>query len=210
MAIKLLLADDHPIVRTGLQNAFQRSDEIEVVGAARDGDEALALALALKPDVLLLDLHMPGLKTAQVIQALKGRGHVLKILVLSAYKDAENVLGALRSGADGYILKDEEPSTILGAIQTVMRGRVWLSRDVQDVVVTQAIGPKVDVEMEALSERELQILRLMAEGKSNTEIVEVINIAEGTVKNHISNIYNKLGVHTRSEAVAWAWKHNLV
>lgn len=211
MTPRLLLADDHPIVRSGLQNAFQRCETIQVVGAARDGDEALNMALQLHPDVVLLDIQMPGMKTIDVIRTLKRlNADMPRILVLSAYKDPENVLGALRAGADGYILKDEEPPVILEAIQSVLTGQTWLSRDIQGVVLTQAIQPHREIDLDTLSDREVQVLRLVAQGKSNTEIVDVLNIAEGTVKNHITNLYDKLNVHTRSEAVAWAWKHNIV
>lgn len=210
MTIRVVLADDHPVVRSGIKNEFGQSVDIEVVGEAADGDEALRLAQALQPDVLLLDINMPGQKAVRVIRELQAQTPQPRILILTAYSDVENVLGMLKAGATGYLLKDEDPSVIAEGVRAVAQGKTWLSAAVAASLVAQAAGEQPLAENDALSERELEVLRLMAQGCSNGKIADTLVISEGTVKNHVTNLYDHLGVHSRAEAVVWAWQHRVV
>lgn len=206
--IKVLLADDHHVVRSGIKSELERHADISVVGEAENGYEALDLVGKLHPDVLVLDISMPGLKGIEVAEKLYAvqDGHVPSILVLSAYCDREYVSSLFAAGAKGYLLKDESPARIVQGVRQVAQGEPALSMPVQKVLLTRRPKPQYD-----LSTRELEVLRLIAKGNTNEEIARELTIAEGTVKNHVTNIYRKLpSVHTRSEAVAWAWENRLV
>ncbi len=204
--LRVLLADDHPIVRSGIRNELIRHSDIQVVGEAADGDEALRLAEALKPDVLILDIAMPGLKAVQIIRQLRARSAPPYILVLTAYRDTENVLGMLQAGATGYLLKDEDPAAIVEGVRTVARGRTWLSPTVAEAM-QRGLGD--EKKPEALTEQEIEILRQLAEGKTDREVSQKLGIAERTVRYRLRVIYDKLGVNTRVEAVVWAVKQGL-
>jgi DNA-binding NarL/FixJ family response regulator len=208
--IKVLLADDHPALRAGIKGMLEKAD-IEVVGEAGDGDEALRLAERLLPDVLVLDAVMPGLRAPQVIRRLRETCPNLRVLVLTAYDENELVFGLLEAGAVGYVLKEEALETIEAAVRAVARGESWLSQKVGAKVMKKALGQEAaEEEAIPLTERELEVLQLVAKGWSNQRIAEELSISEGTVKNHVMNIYTKLGVHSRAEAVAWAWQQGLV
>jgi DNA-binding NarL/FixJ family response regulator len=210
MTIKVLLADDHPIVRSGIRNELMRHSEMEVIGEAADGDEALRLSRTLYPDVLVLDINMPGLKAVRVIRELQADPRRPHVFILTAYSDRENIVGMLRAGATGYLLKDEDPSKIVEGIQVVAQGRTWLSAAVAAGLVSQVAGDVVETAVARLSEREAEVLRLMAQGYSNAQIAETLVISEGTVKNHVTNLYDRIVVHSRAEAVVWAWQHGVV
>ena len=199
--IKVLLADDHPALRAGIKGMLEKAD-IEVVGEAADGDEALRLAKRLGPDVLVLDAVMPGLRAPQVIHRLKETRPDLRVLVLTAYDDNELVFGLLEAGAVGYVLKEEALETIEAAVRATARGESWLSSKVAAKVMKKALG-KEEAEEEAipLSERELEVLRLMAKGWSNKRIAKELSITERTVRFHVGNVLGKLGVSSRMEAV---------
>lgn len=211
--IRVVLADDHPVLRSGVRSALDRAPGIEVVGEGSDGEDALRLAQELRPDVLLLDMEMPRKPGVEVARELTDAGSPVRVLALSAYDDEEYVLGLLSTGAAGYLTKEEAPQTIVEAVRGVARGEEgWLSRRATARVVRQtgrsAQGsPRVRAPM--LSERELEVLRLLAKGSDNTRIAAVLYISEGTVKNHITNIYAKAGLRSRAEAVAWAWQSGL-
>ncbi|MCC6192750.1 MAG: response regulator transcription factor [Anaerolineales bacterium] len=210
MTIKVVLADDHPVVRSGIKNELSQSVDIEVVGEAANGDEALRLARELQPDVLLLDINMPGQKAVRVIRELQAQTTEPRILILTAYSDVENVVGMLKAGATGYLLKDENPSVIADGVRAVAQGTLWLSAAVAASLVGQATGEHPLAENDTLSDRELDVLRLMAQGCSNGQIAEALAISEGTVKNHVTHLYDHLGVRSRAEAVVWAWQHGVV
>ena len=199
--IKVVLADDHPALRAGIKGMLEKAD-IEIVGEAADGDEALRLAKRLGPDVLVLDAVMPGLRAPQVIHRLKETRPDLRVLVLTAYDDNELVFGLLEAGAVGYVLKEEALETIEAAVRATARGESWLSSKVAAKVMKKALG-KEEAEEEAipLSERELEVLRLMAKGWSNKRIAKELSITERTVRFHVGNVLGKLGVSSRMEAV---------
>jgi DNA-binding NarL/FixJ family response regulator len=214
--IRVVLADDHHVVRSGIRSELERHADIQVVGEAADGNEALALVSRVRPHVLLLDINMPGLPGTAVTEQLSQmpdpqRGEAPSfwpphVLILSAYCEPEYVYNLFAAGAKGYLLKDEAPERIVAGIRQVMRGEPALSLPVQRVLLTRKSKPEHD-----LSARELEVLRLIAKGNTNEEIAEVLVIAIGTVKNHVMNIYKKLpNVRTRSEAVAWAWENRIV
>jgi len=214
--IRIVLADDHHVVRSGIRGELERHPDMQVVGEAADGYEALSLVATVRPDVLLLDINMPGLPGTDVTEKLsqmpdpqKGKMDSVwppHVLILSAYCEPEYVYNLFAAGAKGYLLKDETPERIAAGIRQVIRGEPALSLPVQRVLLTRKTKPEHD-----LSTRELEVLRLIAKGNTNEEIAEVLVIAIGTVKNHVMNIYKKLpNVRTRSEAVAWAWENRIV
>jgi len=214
--IRVILADDHHVVRSGIRAEIERHPDIEVIGEASNGQEAISLVQQLHPDVLVLDINMPELSGVGVtemisnseIPATMRESHHWPphILILSAYCEPEYVYNLFAAGAKGYLLKDEPPHKIVSGIRQIVRGEPALSLPVQKVLLTRQA--KFDHE---LSSRELEVLRMMAKGHTNEEIAEGLVIAIGTVKNHVTNIYRKLpNVRTRSEAVAWAWEHRIV
>ena len=211
--IRVLLSDDHPIVRSGIRELLTSSDNIHVIGEAGNGEEALALTLALNPDVLVLDMEMPGLNGVEVAKQLAGKRHPVRILALSAYDSMQFIDGLLNLGAYGYLTKDEMPEIIIEAVEGVAGGvKGWLShrikakRDRQAELAAQRDkGP-----LAKLSRREREVLMLIAEGFDNPSISAKLFISGGTVKNHVTNIYSKLELHSRAEAVTWAWEQGLV
>lgn len=214
--IRVILADDHHVVRSGIRAEIERHPDIEVIGEASNGHEAISLVQQMQPDVLVLDINMPELSGVDVTEMVSNsempatirENHPWppQILILSAYCEPEYVYNLFAAGAKGYLLKDEPPHKIVSGIRQIVRGEPALSLPVQKVLLTRQT--KIDHE---LSSRELEVLRMMAKGHTNEEIAEGLVIAIGTVKNHVTNIYRKLpNVRTRSEAVAWAWEHKIV
>lgn len=214
--IRVILADDHHVVRSGIRAEIERHPDIEVIGEASNGHEAISLVRQMQPDVLVLDINMPELSGVDVTEIVSNsempttirENHPWppQILILSAYCEPEYVYNLFAAGAKGYLLKDEPPHKIVSGIRQIVRGEPALSLPVQKVLLTRQT--KIDHE---LSSRELEVLRMMAKGHTNEEIAEGLVIAIGTVKNHVTNIYRKLpNVRTRSEAVAWAWEHKIV
>ncbi|MCZ7672482.1 MAG: response regulator transcription factor [Chloroflexi bacterium] len=214
--IRVVLADDHHVVRSGIRSELEQHNDIEVIGEAANGEEAIILVEQLRPDVLLLDINMPGMPGTIVTEQLNKLPNIEPqnkdvvwpphVLILSAYCEPEYVYNLFAAGAKGYLLKDEPPEYIASGIRQVMRGEPSLSLSVQKVLLTRKIKPEHD-----LTIRELDVLRLIAKGNTNEEIAHTLIIAVGTVKNHVMNIYRKLpNVRTRSEAVAWAWENRVV
>jgi len=203
--IRVVIAEDHHVVREAIAAHLARQPDIQVVGQVADGGELMAAVEAARPDVLLLDVKMPGLKAPQAARALIAAHPDLKILVLSAHKRKAYVLGLLRAGASGYMLKDDPPGTLALAVRAVVEGGLWLSSQVAGMAVERGEG-----EEPPLTAREIEVLRLLARGYSNAQIADELGITERTVKNHAGRIYGKLGVGSRMEAVLHAVRRGWV
>jgi two-component system, NarL family, response regulator len=201
--ITLLIADDHPIVREGIAALLSRQPDMRVVAECEDGPAALRQSLALRPDVLLLDLNMPGMGGVEVIEALRVAWPEVRAAVLTTFDGDEDVSRAMRAGAMGYLLKDAPRQQLLEAIRAVAAGRKWLSADAASRLAERMTLPE-------LTPRELDVLRLMARGLSNKEIGGTLGIGEGTVKIHANSMFGKLGVQDRTQAVTLALRRGLV
>jgi len=204
--IKLLVADDHPVVRDGLTGIFARDPGFEVLGEAADGAEAVRLALAVRPDVILMDLRMPGMDGVTAITELARHGNTARILVLTTYDTDSYVLPAIEAGATGYLLKDAPRDELLRAVRAAAQGNAVLSPSVANRLMSRVRTP----EPEPLSRRELEVLELIAAGSTNREAAARLFISEATVKSHLLNIYTKLGVSDRAAAVAEAFNRGLL
>lgn len=202
--IRVLIADDHPIVRSGIRNELARHGDIQIVGEALNGNEALSISEGLHPDVLLLDINMPGPRAVDVVRLLRQRRSAPRIVVLSAYGDDEHVITLLSAGARGYILKDENPAGIVEAIRAVMQGVLWLSAGVAQAISHATQGAMEETPEKNLTPREKEVLVMMARGWDNQQIAESLCVAEATVKFHVAHIYDKLGVTSRVQAVLYA------
>lgn len=212
-SIRVALADDHPSLRAGIRARLEREDDIEVVGEAGTGEGALQLVASMKPHVLLLDMEMPDLSGVEVARRLKAAEAPVRILALSAHDDEEYILKLLDSGAAGYLTKHEPLETIVSAVRGVAAGEDgWLSRDVAAALMRNRRSRRHLEEdpVRLLSEREREVMHHLARGESNQQIGENLFISENTVKKHVNNIYFKLEVSSRAEAVAWAWRHGIV
>jgi len=208
--IRVVIADDHPIVRDGIANELSRHSDIEVVGQAVDGDETLIVTRDFNPDVLILDVNMPGKRASDIIKEVLNFSYPPKVLVVSAFGDIEYVLTMLKAGATGYLLKDEEPLTIANGVRSVARGETILSPTVATSFVAATVHDTSRKEFSLLTNREREILNLVARGNNNEVISEALSISMGTVKNHVSSLYEKLDLRSRAEVVAWAWENGIV
>jgi DNA-binding NarL/FixJ family response regulator len=204
--IRVLIADDQALVRGGLRMIVDARDDLEVVGEAEDGDEAVRLAHALAPDVILMDIRMPG--TDGVTATARLGEHPARVIALTTFDVDEHVLGALRAGASGFLLKDIRPPELVEAIRVVARGDALLApsvtRRLLDRFVALEPGPRPAV-LDELTSRELEVLTLVARGHSNLEIAERLVVGEATVKTHVSAILRKLDLRDRIQAVVFAY-----
>ena len=204
--IRLLIVDDHPVVRDGLHGMFSGEPGFEVVGEAGDGAEAVAYAQSLAPDVVLMDLRMPGMDGVTAIRKLATLGIRAKVLVLTTYDTDSDVLPAIEAGATGYLLKDTPRAELLRAVRAAARGEAVLSPAVATKLLGQVRAPAKD----DLSKRELEVLALIAKGATNREAAAQLFISEATVKTHLLHLYAKLGVSDRAAAVATAFARGLL
>jgi DNA-binding NarL/FixJ family response regulator len=204
--IRLLIVDDHPVVRDGLRGMFTGTSEVDVVGEAADGAEAVTLAVALRPDVILMDLRMPGVDGVTAIGRLSERGVAARVLVLTTYDTEADVVPAIEAGATGYLLKDAPRDELFRAVRAAARGESVLSPSVAAKLIGQVRAPA----KEPLSQRELEVLGLIARGSTNREAAAHLFISEATVKTHLLHIYGKLGVRDRASAVAAAYERGLL
>jgi DNA-binding NarL/FixJ family response regulator len=199
--ISLLIVDDHPVVRDGLRGMFSADPRFEVLGEAGDGAEAIAAGEKLRPDVILMDLRMPRTDGVTAIKELAKRGVPARVLVLTTYDTDSDVLPAIEAGATGYLLKDSPREELFRAVEAAARGQAVLS----PAVATRLMGQMRQPASEPLSQRELEVLELIAQGSTNREAAKQLFISEATVKTHLLHVYAKLGVNDRAAAVATAF-----
>ena len=204
--IRLLIVDDHPVVRTGLQGMLAGQPDFEVVGEAADGAEAVILSERLHPDVVLMDLRMPGMDGVTAIRHIRARHPEVHILVLTTYDTDADILPAIEAGATGYLLKDAPREDLFRAIRAAARGETVLA----PAVAARLVGRMRTPAQETLSVREIEVLALVAQGKSNKEIARQLHISEATVKTHLVHIFGKLGVADRTAAVTEALKRGIL
>jgi len=208
--IRLLLVDDHAIVREGLRALLDDSDELTIVGEAADGDEAVQAALSLKPDVVLIDLKMPGLPAADAIGRIRGTLPTTQVLVLTSYAEEGQVQQVMGKGALGYVLKDVARAELMRAIRTVARGEPWLHAEAQRSLLAHLRKPPEADPLGDLTDREVSVLKLIAQGRSNKQIGGTLHLTEGTIKGYVSSILSKLGLEDRTQAALFAVRHGLV
>jgi DNA-binding NarL/FixJ family response regulator len=204
--VRLLIVDDHPVVRDGLRGMFTGVEGFEVVGEAANGAQGVELAAALRPDVVLMDLRMPELDGVSAIRRLAERGLDCRVLVLTTYDTDSDVLPAIEAGATGYLLKDAPKEELFRAVRSAARGEAVLSPS----VASRLMGRMREPVQEPLSGRELEVLGLIARGATNREAAGKLFISEATVKSHLLHIYSKLGVKDRAAAVATAFERGLL
>jgi DNA-binding NarL/FixJ family response regulator len=219
--IRVLIADDHPVVRQGLRTFLGVQDDIEVVGEAADGAEAVRLAESLEPDVVLLDLKMPGVDGQTALGELRARGLAARVLVLTSMAERSHVLPAVRAGAVGYLYKDVDPQALVQAIRAVRDGNVLFAPEAAAAVLgaggspgdpagsAAADGSAAVPGLADLTEREREVLAQLARGRSNREIARALVVSEKTVKTHVSNVLMKLGVADRTQAALFAVRHGV-
>ncbi|GLZ33446.1 DNA-binding response regulator [Lentzea sp. NBRC 105346] len=203
--IRLVIVDDHPVVRDGLRGMFSDA-EFSVIGEAANGEEAVTVVEALRPDVVLMDLRMPGVDGVTAINRLRDLGNPARVLVLTTYDTDRDVLPAIKAGATGYLLKDTPRDSLYAAVRAAARGEAVLS----PAVATKLIGQVREPAEEPLSQRELDVLTLVARGSTNREAAARLFISEATVKTHLLHVYAKLGVKDRAAAVAVAYERGLL
>jgi len=203
--IRVLIVDDHPIVRHGLRSMLETKPDMEVVGDARDGLEAVQLSQTNNPDVILMDLEMPKKSGLEAIAEIWKANQKVRILVLTSFPDEKKIFSALKAGACGYLLKDSSPEELLRAIREVYLGKSFLPPEITNQLLHEIRQTKEnESEQPALTKKELEVLKLAAHGLSNSQIASELVISEGTVRYHISNILGKLNMENRTQAVIFA------
>ncbi len=207
MTIRILLVDDHSMVRQGQRLFLQYDPELEVVGEAADGAQALLLSRELKPDVVLMDLLMPGMDGIEATAAIRRELPETEVLALTSVLEDASVVGAVRAGAIGYLLKDTQAEALCQAIKAAAAGQVQLTPKAVERLMQAVSAPESP---EALTERETVVLKLLAQGQSNKQIARRLNNTEQTIKSHVSRILSKLGVHSRTQATLYAIRTGLV
>jgi DNA-binding NarL/FixJ family response regulator len=210
MKIRIVIADDHAIVRSGIRNELKRHSDFEVAGEAMNGDDAIRLVYELKPDILLLDINMPGRKVIDIVQEIKNQTDLCRILVLSAHGDIPTIIGMLKAGVNGYILKDEDPEVLSEAIHSILMGDTWLSPGVSDRLFTIINNIDGINDNKTFTKRELEVLGKIASGNTNREIAGGLHMSERTVEFHIGNILKKFGAKSRLEAVLKAREKGII
>ena len=203
---RLLIADDHPLVRDALTNLLSAVDDISVVAATANGRETVEVALQTAPDVVLMDLEMPELNGIEATRALKQAGSSANIVVLTTFSDRDRILGAIDAGALGYLLKDAEPEEIIRGVRAAARGESPLAPRAAHELISERTEPRSEVE---LSARETEVLALVAEGLPNKLIARRLEISEKTVKAHLTSVFAQIGVTDRTQAALWAQRHKI-
>jgi len=203
---RILIIDDHPLFRKGVSQLIAMAPQLELVGEAANGERGVALAKELDPDLVLLDLHMTGLGGIETLKAIKDAGLDCRVVILTVSDSADDLVAAIRAGADGYLLKDMEPEDLLAAIDDTLNGRTVIGERLNGLLArairTEATSKQRD--SATLTEREREILRALAQGLSNKLVARSLDISEATVKVHVKNLLKKLGFRSRLEAAVWA------
>lgn len=212
MSATLVLADDHPIILDGLEQLFRLEEGLEVVARCRDGAETLQAVRELEPDVLVLDVRMPGPDGIEILRELSGEGLPTRVVLLTAGLEDDQLLEAIRAGARGVVLKEMAPQLLVEAVRTVLRGGQWLEKGLGGRALTKLLQRErgLSEASRLLTPRELEIVRMVARGLRNRAIAETLFITEGTVKVHLHNIYEKVGVDGRVELTLYAQDKGLV
>jgi two-component system response regulator DegU len=211
MAIKIMIADDHSMIREGLKSLLELEGDIQVVAEAEDGVDCLEKLKICTPDVLLLDINMPRKNGLEVLQTLKSSKSKVKVLVLTVHNEVEYLMKAVDIGVDGYILKDSESAELKKAIFSIVEGENYIQPSLIPALNSKMIEKNRDEgKIESLTKRELEVLKLLAVGMYNKEVAEKLNISERTVKNHVSNIFKKIEVTDRTQAAVFAIRNNLI
>jgi len=210
--IKVIICDDQAIIRDGLEMLLKLEKDIEVAGQAQDGTEAVEIVQKTQPDLVLMDLKMPGLNGIEATRQIRTRYPHVKVLVLTTYDDDEWVFDAIRAGASGYLLKDTPREEVIKAVKGTAAGKSFVDPAVAGKLLTQVAGRPAQPSTlltDKLTEREVDVLRLVARGVTNTDIAERLHLSEGTVRNHVSAIFAKLEVADRTQAAVIAIQHGL-
>ena len=207
--IRVLLVDDHQVVRRGLRTFLEVQGDIEVVGEAGDGAEGVERAQELRPDVILMDVKMPGTDGIEALQLLRDAGNQARVLIVTSFTEQRTVVPALRAGAAGYVYKDVDPVALADAIRSVHAGHVLLQPEVAGALLSQDHTAPGSGRAGALTDREREVLGLIADGRSNREIARSLVLSEKTVKTHVSNILMKLDLADRTQAALWAVRNGV-
>lgn len=208
--VRILIIDDHPIVRDGLQSSLARESDFEVVGEAQNADEALDRARALHPDVVLLDISLPGKNGFEVLKQLHAEMPALRILILSTYSEKQYAVRCLKNGASGYLTKTSGSNELIDAIHTVMRGDKYVGAALAQLLASEISPNRTQLPHEILSDREFQILCLFGQGKTLTQIAAILSLSASTVGTHRARILEKMKMHSTVELVRYAFEHGLV
>jgi len=203
--IRVLIVDDHAVVRAGLERLLSSVDDFTVIGSAEDGEQAVAAALEHRPDVVLMDLSMPNMGGIAATEAIMAAELDVRVVVLTSYSDRDQILNALDAGAVGYLLKDSEPQVLIEGIRSASRGESPLSPKAARTLLTA----RTERDRPELSERERQVLRCVAQGKPNKLIARELGISEKTVKTHLTRIFQQIGVTDRTQAALWARENGI-
>jgi two-component system, NarL family, response regulator NreC len=214
MNFRVLIADDHGIVRQGLRALLEKSPEISVVGEASDGREAVRLAAELRPNIVVMDIAMPLLNGVDATSQILGRDPDIKVIILSMHSDESYILRALSAGAKGYLLKDSAEGDILPAVETVAKGRPYFSPVIASTLLEEYLQAmkknQVRDSFDLLTDREKEVLQLLAEGKSNKEVAAVLNLSPYTIESHRNSLMQKLNLHNTAEIVLYAVRKNII
>lgn len=211
--IKVMIADDHALIREGIKQILELENDISVIGQASNGEEAFEMATELNPEVILLDINMPKLNGIETLRKFKDMGIKSKVIILTIHEDKEYILKTLKLGANGYILKDSSADTLIEGIRAVYKGEKYIQPSVAELVSESSSYDDYCntslVKINSLTKREYEVLILIAEGLNNKDIAERLYISEKTVKNHVSNIFKKLDLNDRVQAAIFAYKNNI-
>jgi len=210
--VRVLIVDDHPIIRAGMRMVLGEAPDIQIVGEGVNGQDALRQVAELQPDVLVLDVNLPDMNGLEVTRRLQKGGAAAAVLILTVNNDSQMIFSLLEAGASGYVLKDDTLEMLIPAIQAVAHGEIWLSSRITKKVLRRALGEAETTPepLPDLTPREMEVLRLLAIGLDNEAIARHLTLTMRTVQNHVSNLYGKLGVDSRAEAILYAIRRGVV